>query len=285
MSSSERDAAIGEGRTAPSARVIYRHSLLVRLTHWINAGCFAILLMSGLQIFNAHPALYWGAQSNFDRPLVALTAQEDGDGSAKGVTNLFGWSFNTTGILGASRDDSGQLAARGFPAWITIPSYQDLATGRRWHFFFAWALVLNGAVYVANLVARRHLRDFLPSGRELRDIPASAWRHLRLRFPRGDEALRYNVLQKIAYLSVIIVLPILVLAGLTMSPAMDAAFPWLVDLFGGRQSARTVHFIAAFYLFGFVIVHIVMVLVSGFLNNMVSMITGRYVIEEERHEA
>ena len=276
---------MGEGRTAPSARVIYRHSLLVRVTHWINAGCFAILLMSGLQIFNAHPALYWGAQSDFDRPLVALSAQEDAKGSLEGVTNIFGWSFETTGILGASRDESGQLVARGFPGWITIPSYQDLATGRRWHFFFAWALVLNGAVYVANLVARRHLRDFLPSGGELRDIPASVWRHLRLRFPRGDEALRYNVLQKIAYLSVIAVLPILVLAGLTMSPAMDAAFPWLVSLFGGRQSARTVHFIAAFYLLGFVIVHIVMVLVSGFLNNMVSMVTGRYVIEEERHEA
>ena len=277
---------IGDGVRMPSdARLIYRHTLLVRITHWINAICFAVLLMSGLQIFNAHPALYWGAQSSFDKPLAALTAQQDNDGSIRGVTTLFGISFDTTGLFGASRDESGQLAERGFPGWMTIPSYQDLATGRRWHFFFAWALTLNGAVYLANLFARRHLRDFLPSRHELRAIPASIWEHLRLRFPKGDDALRYNVLQKLAYLSVIVALPILVLAGLTMSPAMDAAFPWLTSLFDGRQSARTIHFIAAFYLLGFVVVHIGMVLVSGFRNNIVSMITGRYAIEEDRHEA
>jgi thiosulfate reductase cytochrome b subunit len=119
----------------------------------------------------------------------------------------------------------------------------------------------------------------------LRSIRESIREHLRLRFPKGDAALRYNVLQKLAYLSVLIALPILVLAGLTMSPALDAAFPWLVSLFGGRQSARTIHFLVAFYLVGFVIIHIVMVLISGFLNNMISMITGRYAIEEDRHES
>jgi thiosulfate reductase cytochrome b subunit len=286
MASSADGISMDAGSPAPvGQRVIYRHTLLVRVTHWVNAICFAFLLMSGLQIFNAYPTLNWGARSDFDRPLMALTARQESDGSIKGVTTIFGKSFTTTGILGASRDESGEIAARGFPSWITIPSYQDLATGRRWHFFFAWLLVLNGAVYVANLFARRHLKDFLPSDRELRSIPASIWEHLRLRFPKGDEALHYNVLQKLAYLSVIFALPILVLAGLTMSPAIDATFPWLLSLFGGRQSARTIHFVAAFYLVGFVIVHIVMVLISGFLNNMISMITGHYAIEEERHEA
>jgi thiosulfate reductase cytochrome b subunit len=286
MASSESKIPADIGPAPPvGARVIYRHSLLVRVTHWINALCFALLLMSGLQIFNAHPALYWGAQSAFDKPLLALGARQESDDSIKGVTTILGKSFATTGVLGASRDESGQLVERGFPSWITIPSYQDLATGRRWHFFFAWLLALNGAVYVANLFARRHLRDFVPSARELREIPASIWEHVRLRFPTGDEALHYNVLQKLAYLSVIIVLPILILAGLTMSPAIDAAFPWLLSLFGGRQSARTIHFIAAFYLVGFVVIHIVMVLVSGVLNNMISMITGRYAIGEDRREA
>jgi thiosulfate reductase cytochrome b subunit len=273
------------GAAPPRGRVIYRHTLLVRITHWVNALCFALLLMSGLQIFNAYPALNWGARSDFEKPILALRAQPDKDGSVEGVTTIFGATFTTTGVFGASRDESGQMVEPGFPAWMTLPSYQDLATGRRWHFFFAWLLVFNGAIYVANLFARRHLWDFLPSGRELRTIPKSIFEHLRLRFPRGDEALHYNVLQKLAYLSVIIALPILVLAGLTMSPGVDAAFPWLLDLFGGRQSARTIHFLAAFYLVGFVFVHIVMVLISGFLNNMVSMITGRYAIEEERHEA
>src|SRR5271170_703992 len=271
---------------APARRVIYRHSALVRATHWINALCFLILLMSGLQIFNAHPALYWGKASSFDKPFLALTAEERDDGAVKGVTTLFGKSFATTGLFGASRGDAGEIAERGFPAWATIPSYQDLATGRRWHFFFAWILVLNGLVYVANLLVRRRLtREFLPSAREVRSIPHSIWEHARLRFPKGDDALHYNVLQKLAYLSVIIAFPILILAGLTMSPGIDSGFPWLLSLFGGRQSARAIHFILASYLFFFFFVHIVMVLVSGVLNNIRSMITGRYVIEEKSHEA
>lgn len=89
------------------------------------------------------------------------------------------------------------------------------------------------------------------------------------------------MLQKLAYLSVVVAFPILVLAGLTMSPAMDSAFPWLLALFHGRQSARTVHFVLAACLVAFVVVHLVMVLVSGVFNNMRSMITGRYRIEED----
>jgi thiosulfate reductase cytochrome b subunit len=273
----DADAPIGE-------RTVYRHTLPVRITHWINALCVVVLLMSGLQIFNAHPALYWGNRSNFDRPFLSLNAAQANDGAVRGVATLLGKSFTTTGFLGASRDETGQLVERGFPSWITIPSYQDLATGRRWHFFFAWLLALNGIAYGANFLVRRRWRDFLPSAREWRSIPVSVRQHLRLRFPTGDEALHYNVLQKLAYLSVLVVLPILVLAGLTMSPAIDAAFPFLTLLFGGRQSARTIHFLAAFYLVGFVFVHLVMVLISGFLNNMVSMITGRFVIEEHRDE-
>ncbi len=264
-------------------RVVYRHSAIVRVTHWINALCFALLLMSGLQIFNAHSSLYWGQASSFGHPFISLDAVEDADGGVKGVTTVLGHSFDTTGVLGASRDDSGEMAARGFPTWITIPSYQDLATGRRWHFFFAWIFALNGLAYFGNLIAKRRLtRDFLPSLAELRSIPHAIVEHARLRFPRGEAALHYNVLQKLAYLSVIVALPILILAGLTMSPGIDSGFPWLLDLFGGRQSARTVHFLLAWYLVFFVVVHLIMVLVSGVFNNMRAMITGRYRIEEDR---
>ncbi len=272
---------------AAHGRIVYRHTAVVRVTHWVNALCFVLLVMSGLQIFNAHPALYWGKASTFDDPFFSLTANENADGDVvKGVTTVFGHSFATTGVLGASRDEDGEMTERGFPRWITIPSYQDLATGRRWHFFFAWILALNGLVYVVNLLVRRRLtREFVPSTGELRSIPHSIAEHVRLRFPKGDAALHYNVLQKLAYLSVIIALPILVLAGLTMSPAMDSAFPWLLELFGGRQSARSVHFILASYLVLFFLVHIVMVLLSGVFNNMRSMITGRYRIEEASDEA
>lgn len=259
--------------------LIYRHTLLVRITHWVNVICLTLLLASGLQIFNAHPALFWGAKSDFARPIFALDAVQQG-GSVKGVTHIGGIAFDTTGWLGASAE-GGQTAARGFPSWITLPSYQDLATGRAWHFFFAWLLVLNGLVYLIGGVLRGHFRqDMLPSGGQLRHVGTSIRGHLLLHFPKGEEARHYNVLQKLTYLGVIfLLLPILILAGLSMSPAIDALAPWLPAAFGGRQAARTVHFICAWLMVLFALVHIVMVMVSGVFNNLRAMITGRYAIQ------
>ena len=268
---------------APSGCLIFRHSGVVRVCHWINAISFLVLLMSGMQIFNADPALTWGPKTNFEKPFFSFSARQNDNGdTTAGVTTIFGHSFNTTGLLGASRDENGDLDERGFPSWATLPADQDLAMGRRWHFFFAWILVLNGLVYVAYLIGGRHLRDLWPSLKDLRAIPRSIADHARLRFPQGEEALHYNVLQKLAYLSVVIAFPILILAGLTMSPAIDSACPWLLTLFGGRQAARALHFLLATYLVLFVIVHLVMVVLSGPINNMRSMITGRYRIKEQR---
>jgi thiosulfate reductase cytochrome b subunit len=268
---------------APTARLIFRHSALVRACHWINAICFLVLLMSGMQIFNASPLLTWGQTTNFDKPFFSLSARQNDNGDpTAGVTTIFGHPFDTTGLLGASRDENGDLDERGFPFWATLPAEQDLAMGRRWHFFFAWILLINGFVYVAYLIGRRHIRDLWPSLADLRAIPRSIADHARLRFPEGEEALHYNVLQKLAYLSVVIAFPILILAGLTMSPAIDSACPWLLTLFGGRQAARALHFLLATYLVLFVIVHLVMVVLSGPINNMRSMITGRYRIKEQR---
>ena len=253
----------------------------MRVCHWVNAICFVVLLMSGMQIFNADPQLTWGQATNFDRPFFSLSAHENTDGNpAAGVTTLFGHAFNTTGVLGASRGDDGDLEERGFPSWATLPSYQDLALGRRWHFFFAWIFVLNGLLYFVNLCLAA---TSATSGRALRTCARSRTRSSSTcgcAFPQGDEALRYNVLQKLAYLSVVIAFPILILAGLTMSPAVDAAFPWLLTLFRGRQAARAVHFLLAAYLVLFLIVHLVMVVLSGPINNLRSMITGRYRIKE-----
>ena len=115
-----------------------------------------------------------------------------------------------------------------------------------------------------------------PSGKELKKIGTSIREHVRLKFPRGEEAKRYNILQKLAYLIVaLLLLPLMLITGLGMSPGMDTAFPFLIDMFGGRQSARTIHFVSA----SFVAVHLIMVLISGFWNNLRSMITGRYVIK------
>lgn len=243
--------------------------------------CLTVLLMSGLQIFNAHPALYWGNASDFKRPAIEMKAEfDEGKDRTIGVTNLFGRTFDTTGVFGLSGSE-GAEEERGFPAWITLPSYQDLATARRWHFFFAWLLVLNGLVYfVSGFVSGHFRRDFLPRARQWRHIGHSFLDHLLLRFPKGDEARRYNILQQLTYLLVVFfLLPLMVLAGLALSPAIDAAVPGLVGLLGGRQSARTIHFIVANAIVLFVLVHVVMVLVSGVWNNLRSMITGWYDTE------
>jgi thiosulfate reductase cytochrome b subunit len=238
--------------------------------------------MSGFQIFNAHPALYLGERSDRDRPIFSIKAVLTDAGEVKGITTLFGHPFETTGFLGASKNALGQLRRRGFPAWTTLPSGQWLAMGRRWHLFFAWIFVLNGLLFGLYSLLSRHLgRDLLPRPRDLREIGRSVMNHLRFRHPTGEEAARYNVLQKIAYTSVVFVLgPLIVLTGLTMSPRMDAAFPWLLTLFGGRQSARTIHFVACFALIGYTLVHLLMIAVTGLWNNLRSMLIGWYRITE-----
>ena len=275
-------AAATSAAAPPGRHRIYRHALPVRISHWVNVLCLTALLMSGLQIFNAHPALYWGDKSTFDRPWLAISAGQNDADELVGITTILGHEFDTTGVLGLSKDGDGEPAERAFPAWATLPGPQWLAMGRRWHFFFAWLFVLNGAVYAAYTLLGGHLRrDLLPSGQDLAHIGRALWDHLRLRFPKGEEAKRYNVLQKLAYLATVFVLgPLIVLAGLTMSPRLDASFPVLLDIFGGRQSARTIHFLCAAALLGFVAIHLVMVGISGLWNNLRSMITGRYDIDD-----
>jgi thiosulfate reductase cytochrome b subunit len=274
---------------ADKARVetvlVPRHSALTRLTHWLNVLALALLLMSGLQIFNAHPALYWGATSNFERPWLSMSmSTREADDAPRGITTLGPYRFDTTGLFGWS-GEAGMREKRGFPRWATLPSYRSLADGRRWHFFFAWVFAVNGLVYLGWSLAGGHVRrDLLPTREQLspghlrREIAS----HARLRFPKGEAARRYNALQKLAYLAVIFVLlPLMLLTGLTMSPGFDAAVPQLLDLFGGRQSARSIHFISAGLIVLFVLTHLFMVAASGAWNNIRSMITGRYAIRTQ----
>lgn len=231
----------------PNEHDYRRHALAVRVTHWINAVALILLLMSGLQIFNAHPSLYWG------------------ESSYTGAGPVF-------------------EMAEGFPSWATIPGSQWLAMGRRWHFFFAWIFVINAVTYLAYSIASRHVaRDLAPTRSDWRSIGRSVADHLRLRHPRGEAAKRYNVLQKLTYLAVIFVLlPLMILTGWSMSPWLNSVSPGWVDIFGGRQSARTLHFITAWLLVLFVLVHVFEVMATGFWNNLRSMITGRYRVEATR---
>src|ERR1700704_5901338 len=214
-------------RGAPLPEVIRRHSLAVRLTHWINVVCLALLLMSGLAIFNAHPLLYWGHTGHRGMPFVFGIGAKTDEGRAVGITRIAGVDFETTGVLGVSHDSDGRALRRAFPAWLTLPSNASLALARDWHFLLAWLLVLNGAVYLGfGLVSGHVRRDLLPGAKELRPRPVAGviLGHLRLRFPRGEADRRYNVLQKLTYLAVVFgLLPVMVLSGLTMSPAGTAA--------------------------------------------------------------
>ncbi|HEX6071964.1 MAG TPA: cytochrome b/b6 domain-containing protein [Sphingomicrobium sp.] len=245
-----RDTAVAEASAAARPAVSYRHRLPTRIWHWLNAVTVIVMLMSGLMILNAHPRLYWGQYgANFDHAWL-------------------------------------DFGRRPFPGWATIPSTYNLAAARIWHLAFAWVLVAGLILFLLVSLWNRHVqRDLAPRPDELspRRIGHAIGEHARLRFPRGEAALRYNVLQKLSYAGVIfLLLPLLILTGLTMSPAMDAAWPWLVDLFGGRQSARSIHFLCAAAITLFIVVHLVMVVLAGPLNEIGSMITGRYRIPPER---
>jgi thiosulfate reductase cytochrome b subunit len=272
------------GERSAKTDLYYRHKLPVRVMHWINVIALTILLMSGLNIFSAHPALYWGQSSYNGRPpILQIGSTTDAYDNIVGMTRIFGHSFVTTGVLGASKGSNGELMDRAFPSWLTIPNGRWLSMARQWHFFFAWVFVINGLCYVAYSVVSRHLsRDLAPTGGELRSIGQSVVDHLHFRHPSGEASKRYNVLQKITYLIVIFVLlPLVILMGLAMSPGFDTVWPGWVDIFGGRQSARSIHFIVAWFLVAFVLIHVFEVIIAGVWNNLRSMITGRYRVDTE----
>ena len=215
-----------------------KHALVTRIWHWLNLWCVAVLFMSGLTISNAHPRLYWG-QAGFE------------PGKA--------WLYLSQ-----------------FPGWITIPGHYNLAIARSWHFFAAWFLAFGLLVFmIVSLVNRHFKRDLVTSRAEWK--PAAIWadmvKHFKLDFTHPEA--KFNFLQKLAYGVVIfILLPLMIFTGLTMSPAMDANWPWLLDVFGGRQSARSIHFICAWALVGFFVIHILLVLLSGPVKQIRDMITG-----------
>lgn len=227
--------------------LVYRHRLPTRLWHWTNAVTVIVMLMSGLMISNAHPHLYWGEYgANLDTP----------------------W-FNPP----------------HFPGWATIPSTYNLAVARHWHLAFAWVMAFGLLIFMIAGLRNRHLtRDFAFSRMEL--SPAHLWAdmkdHARLRFPTGAAALRFNVIQKITYAIVLFVLlPLVILTGLALSPGFDAV-THITALFGGRSSARSLHFIAAGGIAAFIAVHLALVILAGPYNEIRSMITGKFRVPIDR---
>jgi thiosulfate reductase cytochrome b subunit len=211
-----------------------RHTVLIRLTHWINTISFLALLESGFAILQAQPALYWGETGFF-----------------------------------------------GDPSLINLPILQNehlSGTGRGLHFFAAWICVVNGGIYVLSGLLTHHFRrDMVPARSKLawRPVLQMLLNQLRLKKPSEEQFHTYNVLQRLTYLAVIFLLfPLVILSGLAMSPAIVAVVPGLVEVFGGYQSARTIHFFVTILLVLFLIVHIAMVSLPGFFRRMRAMITG-----------
>lgn len=255
--------------------LIYRQRIWTRITHCLWAICLFFLMLTGLQIFNAFPSLHIGIESgiDYDNAILSISAVQDGE-ALRGITRIGGVAFDTTGILGAFGDD-----ARAFPAWATIPSYTSLATGRVIHFFFAWVLVGTLALWLVASALNGHLRDLIPTLTDLRSLPRDIADHARLRI---HHTRQYSVLQKLAYASVLfIALPLMIATGLSMSPSFNATAPWLLDIFGGRQTARTIHFIVMVALIAFFVIHMAMILIAGPLNELRSIITGWYRIDRE----
>ena len=265
--------------------LVRRHRLSTRLWHWINVVTLAVMMMSGLMIFNAHPRLYWGQYgANADPAWLEI-----GSTPNTGFVVVGALRIETTGVLGHWSDSEGKLQRRAFPGWITIPSRYNLADARLWHLAFAWVLGLSLLIYMLASLWNRHFqRDLTISRSEIR--PSHLWAdikdHGRLRFPTGAAALRYNILQKLSYGVVLFVLlPLIIFTGLALSPAMDSGWAWLLDLFGGRQSARSLHFIAMVALIAFFVVHVVMVVLAGPINELRSMISGWYRLPGKRADA
>ncbi|WP_448663097.1 cytochrome b/b6 domain-containing protein [Sphingomonas sp. CJ20] len=216
---------------------VYRHRLVTRLWHWLNALALFVMIGSGLMIFNAHPRLYWGNYgANYDPAWLTLPR---------------------------------------FPGWATIPSYYSLSGARHWHLFFALVLAFALLFYLLWSLINRHIqRDLRIRRGELapRHLWADLRAHLSLRFHDPENPRAYNIFQKLSYVGVLFVLlPVLILSGLALAPGM---WPWIADLFGGRQSARSVHFIAMVLITLFTLVHLTLVILAGPINEVRSMVTG-----------
>jgi Ni/Fe-hydrogenase b-type cytochrome subunit len=263
-----------ERATQAMSSLVYRHNRVTRAAHWVNALALTILFMSGLMIFNAYPHLHWGNKSEPEEAFFSIYAMNEA-GEIRSYTQLYGLRAETTGFLGLQNTEMGPMP-RAFPSWITIPGFYWLAGGRRWHFFFAWVFVLNGLVYFIYNRINGHVSKFIFKPRDLRGVFPMALYYLRLRKTSPQEG-DYNPLQKLGYTGVFFILtPLIIASGLAMSPQLNVAFNWLPAMFGGRQSARSIHFLLTFFFAFFTLGHVLMVVTTGAFNNMRSMISGWY---------
>lgn len=245
------------------AAALLSHPSWVRICHWLAAVSYLMLAVSGFLILMVHPRLYIGEVGNDLTPaLLTLPISNNYRPGELQRTVVFS-----------------ELPGRPVSAERNYPTFNENGWARSLHFLAAWVFVVAGVIYLAIGIATGHIvRDLLPRIREL--APSAVWQdlqdHLRIKLEAARARSAYNLLQKLAYTSVLfIVLPLMVATGLTMSPAMTSAYPVLLDVFGGYQSARTVHFFGFAALLLFFIVHVAMVFATGFRQQLRGMTWGK----------
>lgn len=246
----------------PSTSQIASHRRWVKTSHWIITLSFMVLVFSGSEMVMVHPRFYWGEVGNdltpvlFELP-VSRNYKHGGWEKSVPLTDV------AAGPVSASR---------------TYDIFNQNGWGRSLHFLSAWFLALPGLVYLILGIFSGHFRKNLWPG--LKEFsPKLFWQdivnHIRLKIPSATNGPHYGLLQKFTYLVVIFFLmPLIVMTGLTMSPAITASYPFLLKIFFGAQSARTIHFVASVSLVLFLIVHVVMVIKSGFKQQIRSMTIG-----------
>jgi thiosulfate reductase cytochrome b subunit len=272
-------ADLSQNSQDPRPERYLRFPMAVRLSHWVAAAAIFTLLWSGFWIFNLHPRLYWGDVGYFGSPAIAeLQADMSGETTSMAI-RVGSLSMDVTGLIG-------KVNVLPFVRVMNFPEGFQFGGTRALHFTAAWVLVICWMLYVYHLVSSGRLKtNWLPRASELtpRHLAYEIVNHLKLRRTRGEAIKKYNVLQKLAYLSVMFgLLPLLLLTGLTMSNSVTTAWPFLFDIFGGRQSARTLHFVFASLMSLFILIHLFELLVAGFFNHTRSMITGHFKIAPEK---
>jgi thiosulfate reductase cytochrome b subunit len=216
----------------------------VRVTHWIAALCFLALLVSGMEIVISHPRFYWGEEGN----------------------------LNTRALFSIPIPASRRSVPTGYA--YTLPDQNGWS--RYLHFQTAWIVIATGLWYVISGLLSGHFRkNLVPSRADLSPGALAKLLGNHLRFKVAGDHHTYNPLQRLAYLVVVFgAFPFVIWTGLAMSPAVTSAFPFIVNVLGGHQSARTLHFFDTLFLVLFLLVHILMVYLAGFRKRMRGMIWG-----------
>lgn len=227
----------------------------LRIAHFINIIFITFLIRSGIEILSTHPKLYWNDHA---RP-----------GSE--------WAKFTRKVMPKKKMYTALDEEEEYPSTVAMPGYANLGLGRKWHFLNVIGWILLGIIYVVLLFATGEYHRYIPTSWA---IFPQAWHdivtYLSFKLPPELPGQPFNAIQKLTYGAVIFVLaPFQIMTGAAQSPAIEGRFPWYVRMFGGRQGARSLHFLSLIAFIVFIIIHILMVVLHGFGAETAKMIFGR----------